>query len=203
MPHKNLKAVVKRTVIFTLVITSVIFSATNDSLSLKLENKTLDQKSYSLPGCAVTLLENRDYFPTLLEAVDNARKEIILSFFLFKMGKRPNNYPEILTEHLKKAAKRGVRIEIVLERSDKISSDVDQDNRETAGLLKDPGIFIYFDYPQRTTHTKVIVIDSRYTIIGSHNLTQSALKYNNELSVMIDSRAVAEETILYIKALHP
>jgi phosphatidylserine/phosphatidylglycerophosphate/cardiolipin synthase-like enzyme len=198
-----MKAVLKGTVVFSIVIAIVLVAIAGDFLSLTHENKAPNQKSYSSQGCMVILLENRDYFTTLLKAIDNAQKEIIMSFFLFKMGKHPNNYPEILTDHLEKAAKRGMRIEIVLERSDKISSDVDQDNCKTAELLKDRGIFIYFDYPQRTTHTKVVVIDRRYTIIGSHNLTQSALKYNNELSVLIDSKPIAEKTILYIKGLHP
>jgi len=51
-------------------------------------------------------------------------------------------------------------------------------------------------------HTKLAVIDGRYTFIGSHNLTQSALKHNNELSVLVDSPAVAESTLNYIKGLY-
>jgi phosphatidylserine/phosphatidylglycerophosphate/cardiolipin synthase-like enzyme len=61
---------------------------------------------------------------------------------------------------------------------------------------------VFFDSPKRTTHTKLAVIDGRYTFIGSHNMTQSALKHNNELSVLIDSQAVADKTLNYIKGLY-
>ena len=36
-----------------------------------------------------------------------------------------------------------------------------------------------------------------------HNLTHSALKYNNEMSVMIESPQVAAEALEYIKSLLP
>ena len=45
---------------------------------------------------------------------------------------------------------------------------------------------------------KTAVIDSRYVYIGSHNLTQSALQRNNELSVLIDSPEIAAEVKAYL-----
>ncbi|WP_243688574.1 phospholipase D-like domain-containing protein [Geotalea toluenoxydans] len=44
-------------------------------------------------------------------------------------------------------------------------------------------------------------MDSRYVFIGSHNLTQSALQHNNELSVMIDSPEMAAEIKAYLNRL--
>ena len=59
------------------------------------------------------------------------------------------------------------------------------------------------DGPDRTTHAKMVIIDRRYLFIGSHNLTQSALKYNHEVSVRIDSPLLAEEALRYMKSLCP
>jgi phosphatidylserine/phosphatidylglycerophosphate/cardiolipin synthase-like enzyme len=61
---------------------------------------------------------------------------------------------------------------------------------------------VVFDSPGTTTHTKVAVIDGRYIFLGSHNLTNSALKYNHELSVFIDSPELAGKTLRYIDSLH-
>ena len=72
----------------------------------------------SLQNSSITLLKNREYFPALKEAIDKAKREVVLSFF-------------------------------------------------------------------------------------RHNLTQSALKYNNEMSVMIESPQVAAEALEYIKSLLP
>lgn len=153
-------------------------------------------------GCSLKLLGNRDYFPALKEAIEGARKEIVMSFYLFKTEGHAGNDPEAITKCLLKAAARGIRIEILLERGKDTADQVYVQNRETMEKLAGKGIHVHFDSPRTTTHTKLAVIDGRYTFIGSHNLTQAALKYNNELSVLIDSADVAEEALNYIRTLH-
>jgi len=152
--------------------------------------------------CRVTLLKNRDYFPVLVKTIDNARKEIVLSFFLFKTNGYHNNYPDIILAHLVRAAGRGVNVKVILETSRDLSQNLDSNNRKTGNRLKKGGIAVYFDHPTTKTHTKVVVIDRRYTFLGSHNLTNSALKYNNELSILIDSPEMARETLSYINSLY-
>jgi phosphatidylserine/phosphatidylglycerophosphate/cardiolipin synthase-like enzyme len=125
-----------------------------------------------------------------------------MAFFLFKTNGHPKSYPEVILQELGNAARRGVRVVLVLEQDAKPDSTINRDNRSSSEQLKKAGVEIYFDSPKRTTHTKLAVIDGRYTFVGSHNLTQSALKHNNELSVLIDSPAVAEKTLNYIKDLY-
>jgi phosphatidylserine/phosphatidylglycerophosphate/cardiolipin synthase-like enzyme len=67
--------------------------------------------------------------------------------------------------------------------------------------MEQAGIKVVFDSPRTTNHTKVAVIDRRYVIMGSHNLTNSALKYNHEISVLIESPDMAEDTLRYIDML--
>jgi phosphatidylserine/phosphatidylglycerophosphate/cardiolipin synthase-like enzyme len=155
-----------------------------------------------LKGCPVTLLKNREYFHALSERIRDARTQIVMAFFLFKTNGHPKSYPEIILRELGHAARRGVRVLIVLEQDERADATVSRDNRNASERLKAAGVEIYFDSPKKTTHTKLAVIDGRYTFIGSHNLTQSALKHNNELSVLIDSPAVAEKTLNYIKGLY-
>jgi phosphatidylserine/phosphatidylglycerophosphate/cardiolipin synthase-like enzyme len=150
----------------------------------------------------LTLLKNKAYFHALSEKIRDARSEIVMAFFLFKTNNHPRSYPEILLQGLGAAARRGVRVTVVLEQDDKPDSSVNRDNRNAAERLRQAGVEIYFDAPKKTTHTKLAVVDRRYTFIGSHNLTQSALKHNNELSVLIDSPVLAEETLNYIKTLY-
>jgi len=105
-----------------------------------------------------------------------------------------------------RARKRGVQVTVLLERpSGKHSSSggdsLYTDNRRTADLLAKGGVKVYFDSPSITTHTKVAVIDGHLVFIGSHNLSQSALRYNNELSVMLDSPELASEVKAYIDTL--
>jgi phosphatidylserine/phosphatidylglycerophosphate/cardiolipin synthase-like enzyme len=137
-----------------------------------------------------------------LEGIRHARQEIALSFFFFKTLGTGNSQPELVLAHLLEAARRGVRIEAVVENGPD-GDNVSSDNRETAKRLQKGGIRVCLDAPDRTTHTKLVVIDRRHLFVGSHNLTQSALKYNHEVSVRIDSPPLAEEALAYLKSLCP
>lgn len=148
------------------------------------------------------LLLDRDYFTALLDGVDRARSEIFLSTYLFRTIENAKGYPEAVLKRLLTAAHRGVRVDVVLERNQN-ADDLSRNNAETAERLKQGGIRICMDAPDRVTHTKLVVIDRRYLLIGSHNLTQAALKFNHEASVWIDSAPLAEEALGYMKSLCP
>ena len=148
------------------------------------------------------LLLDRDYFTALLDGIDRARSEIFLSAYLFRTIENAEGYPEAVLKRLLAAAKRGVRIDVIVERNQD-ADDLNRNNAETAERLKRGGIRVCMDAPDRVTHAKLVVIDRRYVLIGSHNLTQSALKYNHEASVWIDSAPLAEEALRYMKSLCP
>jgi phosphatidylserine/phosphatidylglycerophosphate/cardiolipin synthase-like enzyme len=153
-------------------------------------------------GCGAQLLRDGDYFPALLEAIDRARGEIVLSAFFFKTNGFAENRPDRVLERLREAVRRGVTVEAVIERGQE-GDNVSKDNADTAKRLKQSGIRVCFDSPDRTTHAKLVAIDRRTLFIGSHNLTQSALKYNREVSVRIDSPVLAEEALRYLRSLCP
>jgi phosphatidylserine/phosphatidylglycerophosphate/cardiolipin synthase-like enzyme len=148
------------------------------------------------------LLLDRDYFTALLDGVDRARAEIFLSAYLFRTIENAKGYPEAVLKRLLAAVHRGVRVDVVLERNQN-ADDLNRNNAETAERLKQGGIRVCMDAPDRVTHTKLVVIDRRYLLIGSHNLTQAALKFNHEASVWIDSAPLAEEALGYMKSLCP
>ena len=153
-------------------------------------------------GCDVRLLKDRDYLPALLEGIDQARREIALSFFFFKTNGFKDHQPDRVLSHLREAARRGVKVDVVVEQGQE-GDNVSEDNAETAKKLRTAGIAVCMDGPDRTTHVKMVIIDRRYLFVGSHNLTQSALKYNHELSVRIDSPSLAEEGLRYMISLCP
>ena len=148
------------------------------------------------------LLLDRDYFTALVDGVDRARSEIFLSAYLFRTIENAKGYPETVLKRLLAAVNRGVRVDVVLERNQD-ADDLNRNNAETAERLKQGGIRVCMDAPDRVMHTKLVVIDRRYVLIGSHNLTQSALKYNHEASVWIDSAPLAEEALRYMNSLCP
>ena len=149
-------------------------------------------------GCPAILLTNEDYFPALLEAIDEAQSEIFMSIFSFKAGVHKNSYPDRILDRLAKAVKRGVKVTAILETTANRSDELDIQNRQTGKLLEEKGINVYLDSPRQTTHTKLIVIDERLVILGSHNLTQAALKYNNEISILMDRPDLAKRSRDYM-----
>ena len=192
----------KMTYVVLLILMMPALQASIPSVSAAVDRKPALKKPIDLNGCPLTLLKNKAYFHALSERIQDARTQIVMAFFLFKTNGYPKSYPEIILQELGNAARRGVRVVLVLEQDAKTDSTINRDNRNASERLKKAGVEVYFDSPKRTMHTKLAVIDGRYTFIGSHNLTQSALKHNNELSVLVDSPAVAEETLNYIKDLY-
>jgi phosphatidylserine/phosphatidylglycerophosphate/cardiolipin synthase-like enzyme len=150
----------------------------------------------------ITLLKNREYPDALLRCVREARKNILLAYYLFKTTPSSfRNQPGRIFEELVNARRRGVAVTVILEASDDPDDPLNSANRQTGAFLAAKGIRVLFDSPRTKTHLKVALIDGRYVFLGSHNLTQSALKYNNEVSVLVDSPEVAAEMKTYLHSL--
>lgn len=113
-------------------------------------------------GCPAVLLTNQEYFPVLIKVIDEARTEIIGSFFLFKAGVHKNNYPDKVLSHIGKAVQRGVKVMMILENSGGYDRNLDAENNRTKQLLDAKGVETYLDSPGKTTHTKLMVIDQRF-----------------------------------------
>ena len=168
------------------------------SLSPTFAGEKRDVISSDQAGCQMILLTNEDYLPALLKSIDEARSEIFMSIFSFKAGVHKSSYPDRILGHLAKAVKRGVDVKVILEATGRLDDELNTQNRQTGKLLEEKGVKVYFDSPRTTTHTKLIVIDEKVLIMGSHNLTQSALKYNNEISILIERPDLAKRARNYM-----
>jgi phosphatidylserine/phosphatidylglycerophosphate/cardiolipin synthase-like enzyme len=149
---------------------------------------------------AIRVLANETYFPALLGCINSAREQIDMGMFLFKVTDIPDNRPAAIMQALIEARKRGVAVRICLENSG-YDEGINEANRKVEQKLKENDIAVVLDTPRKTTHAKLIVIDRRYILVGSHNLTHAALTSNNEFSVLIDSRTLAEEAQTYLQSL--
>ena len=158
------------------------------------------EKSFqrSPDNCPAVILTNENFLPALLKSIDEAQNEIFISIFSFKAGEHKNSYPDKIVNHLAKAVKKGVKVYVILEKTQDKLDELNIQNRTTGKLLEEKGINVYFDSPNKTTHTKLIVIDQRLVLLGSHNFTQSALKYNNEISVLLEGPDLANNARNYM-----
>ncbi len=148
------------------------------------------------------MLPDTLYYDALVDYIGKADISIDMAMFIFKTTASRNNKPRLLVNELIKARKRGVQVRLILEKSS-YEDSINEENEKVAEKLQKNGVTVLFDSIKTTTHTKLIVIDRRYSFVGSHNLTHSALAYNHELSLLIDNRKLADQLTGYIDTLAP
>lgn len=148
----------------------------------------------------IILLPDALYYDALVDYIREADRSIDMAMFIFKTTKSNQNRPRKLVDELINARKRGVSITIILEKSG-YEDSINEENEKVAGKLRKNGVTVIFDSIKTTTHTKLVVIDQRFSFVGSHNLTHSALAYNHELSLLIDNRKLARQLTKYIDTI--
>lgn len=150
---------------------------------------------------SVTLLNDRAFEPAVRQAIADARKEVVVALYLFRADGPPTNGARQMMELLGKTAGRGVRVRVILETSNDATDDVARMNHHTAKRLRDAGVKVAFDDPQRRYHGKFVVVDGQTVFLGSHNWTDSAFHHNGEVSVRIDDASIARQLLDYAKSL--
>jgi len=144
---------------------------------------------------------NREYQKLLLPRLKDAKDTIYIVMFLASYyPEYPESPTNLFLRELIEAKKRGVKVEAIFNQSDRdFSSNSVVENLKTARYLTLNNINVYFSPPDITTHSKMIVIDRRYVVVGSANWSYSAMEKNNEASVIIDSPELAEVYIKYFE----
>lgn len=110
-------------------------------------------------------------------AIRKARHEVLIANAYFFPGYR-------LVRELRRAARRGVRVHLILQgRSDQpVASSA---ARSLYAHLMRSGVCIH-EYATRPLHAKVAVIDGQWSTIGSSNLDPSSLSLNLEANLIFD-----------------
>ena len=146
---------------------------------------------------------DREYFPAVHSLLKNAKKSIYLIMHQIRYYEEyPESPSNLFCKNLIAAAKRGVEVKVIIEQSDlEIFSDSSKRNREVGYRLASGGVTVYFDPSKITTHCKLLIVDKRYTVIGSTNWSYYALDKNYESSVLIESEKTANYFIKYFEKL--
>jgi len=123
----------------------------------------------------------KEFYPKVTPLIAAARNSIcIISYDWRWYPADPGNPVQLFTTLLIKKAKLGVDVRAVL------------NSNNIVYLLKQNGIAAKRKRFSKFLHSKLILIDSDVTIIGSHNLTLSAFQFNMECSVILYDKTVNE-----------
>jgi len=146
----------------------------------------------------VSLILDGEYLDKVQSIINHAEESIYMIMFAVKPGKKGGNQVNKLLQELIAARRRGVRVKIILERSQTNKGFVAGANRVAYNIFAQEGLDVKFDFPKIKTHDKLLIIDREIVVIGSHNWTKAGLDgTQNEASVLIKSRAVAQKYLRY------
>ncbi len=136
----------------------------------------------------IEVINNGNYSPRVLDLIKNSQicTYIVMYAMKYYTMDDSSGVNELLMA-LVDAKKRGIEIKIILDNTTAV------DYPETTNYLKS-NLISYKVHPGTiTTHAKLLIIDNSITVIGSHNWTESAFNSNNETSVVIYLKTVAEK----------
>jgi phosphatidylserine/phosphatidylglycerophosphate/cardiolipin synthase-like enzyme len=148
-------------------------------------------------------MEDRNYYPVLSSAIQEAKSEIRVIMFEAKYYKNyKDSQANDILGGLINASNRGVDVKVILEGGDSfLGGDFSKDSNATCDYLSKNGIEVRFDPENITTHAKLVVIDRNIVIIGSTNWNYYALEKNHEASVLLHSPEAGRDFYSYFERL--
>ncbi|MDJ0765306.1 MAG: phospholipase D-like domain-containing protein [Myxococcota bacterium] len=156
--------------------------------------RALEAKAIKGKDGAAGLLFDEAYAPFVKQLIQNATQSIKIIMFYMKYDKAGKDTPsDQLVKELVVAKKRGVEIQVILDRDRE--GDVYRSrliNHNAFKALQQAGIDVVFDEFNRVNHTKLVVVDDRHVVIGSHNWTLGSLKKYDETSLYVASKPLAK-----------
>ena len=114
----------------------------------------------------------------IVNQIDNAKSEILIQAYSF------TSTP--IAKALVNAHKRGVHVEIILDKSNK------SEKYSAGDFISHMGVTTYIDSRHAIAHNKIMIIDKEIVITGSFNFTKAAEEKNAENLLIIRNKKLAE-----------
>ncbi len=148
-------------------------------------------------GCVRTVETSRAD-EALIRMFDGAQKRIALLIYGIKIypGETENPVMEVL-DSLFKAARRGVKTEVVMEKSD-YNDTLNKMTDEAAQYFRSHGLEVSFESEKIITHAKLAVADDS-VMIGSSNWGYGGFELYREANIVIKDAALAEYFYKYFR----
>jgi phosphatidylserine/phosphatidylglycerophosphate/cardiolipin synthase-like enzyme len=145
------------------------------------------------------VMNDRAYAQNAINLLQHANKSIHMTMYVI-FWYEENNDIKTLVNILVAKAQAGLDVKVFLD-TDPSNQMVTNNNTLNANYLRSNGVSVKFDNPSVTTHTKLIIIDSKVVIVGSTNWSYSALNKNHEANIAIVDEKVAQSYEEYFNGL--
>ncbi len=139
------------------------------------------------------ILVNAAYVEAVRDAINGAQSSVCVMMFLGTSAQPVNGGvgPETLVEALETVAPN-VSVRVILDQDDGgepyLSAII---NKPLFDRLKAAGIPTKFDEKNVLLHSKIVVVDEKIAVVGSHNWTRSGLNTTHEISILADQAETA------------
>lgn len=134
--------------------------------------------SEAADGWAVCFTPPENCTDRINETIREARRSIHVQAYSFTSAP--------IAKALLQAHKRGVRVEVILDKSNR------KDKYSTADFLSNQGIPAFIDDAHAIAHNKVMIIDGEIVITGSFNFTKAAEERNAENVLLVRDKMLAD-----------
>lgn len=152
---------------------------------------TFARKYHAMPTIKMPhVIMGADFVDRVIPLIQEARSRVDIVIFDWRLyPKQPTHPVTRLVESLQHAVQRGVKVRVI------VANDGLRD------ALNRMGFESKRHDSQRMLHVKMMLIDKRFAIIGSHNYTQSAFRENLEVSLAVDLATEENELTKYFSLL--
>jgi phosphatidylserine/phosphatidylglycerophosphate/cardiolipin synthase-like enzyme len=152
-----------------LLLLLVGFSCSSHAKELTLNNVPVQVYFSPQGGCT----------DAIVAELNKAKKEVLVQAYSFTS--------QPIAKAMVEAHKRGVRTEVILDKSQR------GEKYSAADFTAHMGVPTYIDSAHAIAHNKIMVIDQETVITGSFNFTRAAEERNAENVLIIRSKELAKE----------
>jgi phosphatidylserine/phosphatidylglycerophosphate/cardiolipin synthase-like enzyme len=150
---------------------------------------------------SIQLIIDQEYLSAIMELLSKAKKQIDILSYSFAIGSAAGKHTlksapyQIAQKLVELKAEKGDQIRIRLYTEG--LRDTVLRNKVTADFLEEAGVEIVYG----STHAKGFIVDGRYTLFGSTNLTNQSITKNNEANLLFDDKKMTKEFSKYFEHL--
>ncbi len=133
---------------------------------------------------------SKQYSPIVCRLIDQADESIDIIVYDWRFYKHdPSSAISLFNHALVRAKARGVKIRALV------------NSKITMGILKELGFDARCLTTDITVHSKLMILDNKKLVMGSHNFSQNAFTSNHEASVLFNLSEPDNEWTRYFNNL--
>jgi len=133
----------------------------------------------------------KEYPIKVIPLIDAAKQSIKIIVYDWRWyPNEPGNPAQLFNQSIVRANRRGVEVKVISNVQDVIA------------ILKSQGCDARRPTTSKMIHAKMILIDDKILVLGSHNFTQSAFTMNYEISLILDDEQPLDNFINFFNNLY-